>query len=240
LRTSESNATHLQVNRPLFDEFTTVLAAEEWDIALLQEAPPRWHGELCRRLGASGALVLTSRNWGAGVRARIANWNPDLIASNEGGSNQVLVRPPWRIAGTRRLTLTRRPERRAALWVRVERDGSPGLAVVNLHASADLPNAAAREVLRAAEWAADGPLLFGGDLNLRPASEPQVFSELEERFGLAPSTAPDAIDHLLARGLDVVEPPHQLPAERRELEADGRLRIRLSDHAIAAARFAVK
>ena len=238
---TESNATHVQVNRPLFDEFATVLEREEWDVALLQEAPPRWHEPLCSRLGVSGALALTSRNAAAAVRGRVAEWNPDLIASNEGGSNQILARPPWRIAESRRLTLARLPERRRALWVFLERDDAPALSILNLHASANRPHAAAREVLRAAEWSAEHQLLlFGGDLNLRPAAQPQVFHGLEESFGLAPPTAPDAIDHVLARGLEVLDPPRLVAAERRELDAAGGLRVRLSDHAFAAARFAMK
>ena len=61
-RVTERGATHAQVNRPLFEEFVRVLAGLEWDVALLQEAPPRWFRSLARRLGASGALGLTSRN----------------------------------------------------------------------------------------------------------------------------------------------------------------------------------
>ena len=37
LRTSERNATHMQVNRDLFAAFATILSATEWDVALLQE-----------------------------------------------------------------------------------------------------------------------------------------------------------------------------------------------------------
>ncbi len=56
---------------------------------------------------------------------------------------------------------------------------------------------------------------------------------------LAAPTAPDAIDHLLVRGLDVSERPRRLAAERRELtDADG-LRIRLSDHAPVSGAFAL-
>ena len=42
LRKTERNETHAQVNRPLLDEFGDVLDGLEWDLALLQEAPPRW------------------------------------------------------------------------------------------------------------------------------------------------------------------------------------------------------
>ena len=39
-----------------------------------------------------GHGVLTSRNWLAPLRTLLARSNPDLIASNEGGSNLTLVR----------------------------------------------------------------------------------------------------------------------------------------------------
>jgi endonuclease/exonuclease/phosphatase family metal-dependent hydrolase len=228
---------HPPAGRPLLDEFIDVLRREPWDIALLQEAPPRWFERLCSGAGASGAIALTSRNLGSALRGRIADWKPDLIKSNEGGSNQILVRPPWRIAETRRLTLARFPERRRLLWARVEHgDGAPPLAVANLHASSNRPRATARELRRAADWCgADERLVFGGDLNLRPAQDPATFAELRDRFGLAPPTGPTAIDHLLARGLEVVEPPQWLAAERREVAAA----IRLSDHALVTAVFAM-
>jgi endonuclease/exonuclease/phosphatase family metal-dependent hydrolase len=239
LRITEANATHAQVNRVLLREFTAILAREQWDIALLQEAPPRWLEPLCGSLGANGALALTSRNQAGALRARLADLNPDLIASNEGGSNQILVRPPWRIAATRRLTIARLPERRRLLWARLERDGAPPLAVANMHTSAKRPRRAAQELLRAAAWAGDERLLLGGDLNLRPAEDPETFELLERRFGLSQPTAPGAIDHLLARGLELVEPPELLQPERREVELPDGLRLRLSDHAIAAASFAM-
>jgi endonuclease/exonuclease/phosphatase family metal-dependent hydrolase len=217
--------------RPLLDEFVELLAREQWDVALLQEAPPRWAGQL----GASGAIALTSRNFGSALRARVAEWKPDLIKSNEGGSNQTLVRAPWRIAETRRLTLAHMPERRRVLWTRLEHEAGDQLAVANLHASANLPRKAARELLRAAEWCEGERLVFGGDFNVRPREDPGTYEQLANRFGLAAPTAPGAIDHLLVRGLDVVEPPRQLPVERREIPAG----IRLSDHAPVTAVLAM-
>ena len=62
LRVTERNATHVQVNRPLLDEFAGWLAGREWDVALLQEAPPLWFRELGGALAANGVRVLTSRN----------------------------------------------------------------------------------------------------------------------------------------------------------------------------------
>jgi endonuclease/exonuclease/phosphatase family metal-dependent hydrolase len=241
LGTTERNATHVQVNRPLLDEFVQVLDGFEWDAALLQEAPPRWFGELQRRTGSAGARVLTSRNVCPPLQNALADWNPDLIRSWEGGSNQILVREPGRIGEHRTLTLARWPERRRMHWTRIELAGGARLCVANLHASAGRPAQAAREVLRAAEaataWAGDLPLVFGGDLNVRPAGEPATFALLEERFGLREPTAPDAIDHLLVRGLETVERPRRLAAERRELNEPGGLRLRLSDHRPIAAEF---
>jgi endonuclease/exonuclease/phosphatase family metal-dependent hydrolase len=96
-------------------------------------------------------------------------------------------------------------------------------------------------VLRAAraatEWAGSAPLIFGGDLNLRPGEDPEIFTRLAEDFGLAsPTTGPKKIDHVLVRGLEVVAAPAQWPAERRELPLDGKA-LRLSDHAPVEARF---
>jgi endonuclease/exonuclease/phosphatase family metal-dependent hydrolase len=240
-RVTERNDTHVQVNRPLLDEFAQVLDGFEWDVALLQEAPPRWFHELQRRTRSAGARVLTSRTVCPPVQAVLADWNPDLIASWEGGSNQILVREPGRIGEHRTLTLTRRPERRRMHWTRVESAGGARLCVANLHASAGRPAQAAREVLTAAEtatrWSGGDPLVFGGDLNLRPAGEPETFALLEERFGLREPTAPDAIDHVLVRGLEIAEPPRRLGPERRELTEPGGLRLRLSDHRPIAARF---
>jgi endonuclease/exonuclease/phosphatase family metal-dependent hydrolase len=241
LRRTERNDTHVQVNRPLLEEFGRVLTGLEWDVALLQEAPPRWFGELRRRTGAAGGRTLTSRNVCRPLQGALADLNPDLIASWEGGSNQILVRGPGRILDHRELTLTRRPERRRMHWARLELPGGAELCAANLHASAGRPAQAAAEVLAAAEaaaaWSGELPLLFGGDLNLRPAAEPEPFALLRERFGLREPTAPDAIDHVLARGLGVAEPPRRLAPERSELTAPGGRRLRLSDHRLIAAKF---
>jgi endonuclease/exonuclease/phosphatase family metal-dependent hydrolase len=240
LRVTERNASHAQVNRPLLPEFALLLDRWEWDVALLQEAPPRWFRALARRTRSSAALVRTSRNLLPAVQWRLADLNPDLLASSDGGSNQILVRHPGRIAEARRMRLAERPERRRMIWARLELPEGR-VCVANLHASAGLPAAAAEELLRAArqalEWAAGDPLVLGGDFNLRPRRNPEAFAALSERFGLAEPTGPTAIDHLLARGLEVEERPRLLGAGERELTEPGGRRIRLSDHAPVAARF---
>jgi endonuclease/exonuclease/phosphatase family metal-dependent hydrolase len=243
-RVTERDATHVQVNRPLREEFAGSIADREWDVALLQEAPPLWFPHVGGRARANGVRVLTSRNVIPPLQRLAANLNPDLIASWEGGSNQLLVRAPGRILEHRKLTLTFRPEQRRMIWARVMLASGQTVCVANLHASAGLPDKASAEVVAAAahavEWSAGDPLVFGGDTNLRPARTPAVFAELRERFGLGDPTGPHAIDHLLARELDVIEPPRRLPPEERELPADGGRRLRLSDHAPVIARFEVR
>jgi endonuclease/exonuclease/phosphatase family metal-dependent hydrolase len=224
------------VNRPLLDEFAQVLDRLEWDIALLQEAPPLWHRELCRRTGSAGARVWTSRNWWPWLQRRLADWNPDLLKASEGGSNQILVRGPGRVLEHRRTSLAWWPERRRMHWVRL--DG--GVCVANLHASTGRGAKTVAEVLRAAqaavEWSGADPLVFGGDLNVSPNDDPAAFAALAQ-LGLGGPTAPDAIDHLLARGLRVAAPARRLAVEAREVEGVEGVRIRLSDHAPVLAEF---
>lgn len=254
LRIEQRNETHVQVNRDLGAEFAAMLAGAEWDVALLQECPPRFAAPLARACKAEAHRVLTSRNLLGALRAGAARLNPDLIASGEGGSNLTLVRNSLRcalsphdgekahrkggIVERRELTIHEgRPERRAMAFTRT----ASGLCIANLHATNDRPELASADVLRAAEaaveWAGDSPLLLGGDLNLRPGEDPYIFEELERRFGLAGATGPNAIDHLLSRGLDVVAPPAPWPPEDRELRIEDRA-LRLSDHAPIQAGFA--
>jgi endonuclease/exonuclease/phosphatase family metal-dependent hydrolase len=241
LRFEERNETHVQVNRDLTAEFARLLAGARWDVALLQECPPRFAEPLARACEAEWHRALTSRNSLGGLRALLARQNPDLIASGEGGSNLILVRVPGKLGGIaerREIAIhDGEPERRSMAFVRT----ASGVCVANLHATNDWPRLAEEDVLRAAraadEWAGSSPLVFGGDLNLRPGRQPRVFERLADEFGLAPTTAPDAIDHILCRGLEVLEPPTQWPPEKRELPFGGRA-LRLSDHAPVQATFA--
>jgi endonuclease/exonuclease/phosphatase family metal-dependent hydrolase len=240
LRVTERDSTHLQVNRDLGEEFAAVLAGAGWDVALLQECPPRFAAPLAAACGAEGHRVLTSRNSLGALRAAAARLNPDLIASNDGGSNLTLVRAAGGLGAIeerREVTIHQgRPERRAMALTRT----ASGLCLANLHASTNAPKLATEDVLLAAReataFAGTAPLIFGGDLNLRPRQAPEAFEQLAGLHDLRGVTGPDAIDHLLARGLDVVSPPAQWPAERREVKED-RLAIRLSDHAPVEAVF---
>ena len=241
LRLDERNETHVQVNRDLSREFATLLATTAWNVALLQEAPPRFAAPLARACEAESHRVLTSRNELGALRALLAKQNPDLMASGEGGSNLTLVRVPGKLGGIaerHELAIHEgEPERRAMAFTRT----ASGVCVANLHATNDRPELASEDVLKAArvarEWAGERPLLFGGDLNLRPAENPELFERLAGEFGIeGPPTGPRAIDHLLSRRLELRAEPVQLPPERRELPLEGRA-LRLSDHDIVEARF---
>jgi endonuclease/exonuclease/phosphatase family metal-dependent hydrolase len=241
LRVTERNETHLQVNRNLYPEFAATLAAADWDVALLQECPPRWRDPLARDCRAEAHRSLTARNSFGPLRALAARINPDLTASNEGGSNLTLVRPALGGIAERRELVIRDadPERRTMAFTRT----GAGPCIANLHASAGRANTArAEEELRRAaatalEWAAGAPLLLGGDLNLRPRHTP-IYGEIAERFALAAPTASDSLDHLLVHGLNVIERPAAWPPERRE-RAEGGRAIRLSDHAPVEGLFEV-
>lgn len=244
LRISERNSTHVQVNRDLVTGFAELIANWSWDVALLQECPPHWRDPLARACGAESMQSLTSRNSWTGARRLLARLNPDLIGSNEGGSNLLLIRGGvGSIADRRELVLTPgpRPERRTMALARL----ASGLCVAGLHASAGIGNRASarRQVMAAAEtaldWADGKPLVLGGDFNLRPR-ESDAFAELERRFGLSGITSPSSIDHILSSGLEILEAPRALaPAEREVPDRTG-LAIRLSDHAPVLARFSVR
>ncbi len=246
LRTTERGRSHAQVNTDLAAGFAATLAAAEWDVALLQECPPRWAERLATACGADPHLVPTSRNLpGLGrLQALLADWNPDLIASWEGGSNLTLVRRGGAISDRCSHRLASRPERRMMAFARLGGE----LCVANLHASADRRRAE-RELLEAAAvahgWADGTPLILGGDFNLRPATSRPVFDRLAADWGLRAPTGERVIDHLLVTGLTISETPVQWPAERREIAdptAAGRstapLPVRLSDHAPVEALFA--
>ncbi|HZB76340.1 MAG TPA: endonuclease/exonuclease/phosphatase family protein [Solirubrobacteraceae bacterium] len=200
--------------RPLAAEFAATLADWEWDVALLQEVPPWWPRPLGRACGASGRMVLTSRNAGLFARRAISARNPDLLAANGGGSNAMLVRG-HAIARHRTLELTRRPERRTMHGI--ELAGGLGW-VVNLHGSTyPFEQGQADQRLAhatALAWAGDAPLILGGDLNQTRPRHP----------GLA-HVAGHHVDHIFVRGWEAAGAAERLvTAPLSDHEA---LRVRL-------------
>jgi endonuclease/exonuclease/phosphatase family metal-dependent hydrolase len=187
--------------RSLREEFAAALAGWEWDVALLQEVPPWWAELLARRCAAVQRSALTSRNWLPPLQSRLAERFPDLLKSGGGGANTLLVR--GRVLDHRRLRVRWWPERRVVHAVRL----ADGVWVANLHATAHGSERAHGDVERARAaalgWAAAGPLVFGGDLNVR---RPQV-------PGLA-HVGSSHVDHLYARGLVGVDAAEVLQAGR--------------------------
>ena len=111
-------------------EFAALLAAWEWDAALLQEVPPWWAPVLARAADAERRTALTSRNVGLALRRAVAERWPDLVKSNGGGCNAILARTA--IAEHYAIQLRAWPERRVAQLGRL-RDGT---CLVNFHGSA--------------------------------------------------------------------------------------------------------
>lgn len=155
--------------RSLEREFCDMLAGWEWDVALLQEVPPWWPDALGRACGAQWRRALTSRNALLPVRRRLAEWRPDVIKSNGGGANAILVRGA--IAGSAAARVRVWPERRVAHGVALE----DGVWVANIHATTHPDERTQEDLARAAAalegWASSGaasspPLLLGGDLNI--------------------------------------------------------------------------
>lgn len=173
----------------LLAQFAAKLAEWEWDVALLQEAPPWWAQQLAHACGAEQRAALTSRNSLLALRRAVAERKPELIKSNGGGCNAILARVPISEHSTLRLRLW--PERRVAQLVRLH----DGTCVVNFHASTRRTRAEqelARLWEHALAWAGTAPLIVGGDLNLRDPRAPGA--EVEH-------VAAHEVDHLFARGL---------------------------------------
>lgn len=183
----------------LLGAFARRLAAEPWDVALLQEVPPWWPAPLGRACGASARMAPTSRNALLPARRALAVRTPDLIKANGGGANAILVRGRA-ITAHERVTLRSWPERRVAHAVRLA-DGSWW---GNLHAQVHSDTRARADLDRAAAaaqaWAGpDAPLLLGGDTNVR---DPRA-------AGLVVLGGHD-VDFLLARGWHAAGPVRAL------------------------------
>ena len=157
-------------------EFTGWFAGHEWDVALLQEAPPLWFAASGKRRRARRrGSHLAQRRAAAAAAGR--ELNPDLIASWEGGSNQLLVRAPGGSSsaathdphaagpsagdgvGARR---ARGRTRSHASRTSTRPPGCPQKAT---------PSCSQRRPPRS-KWSEGDPLVFGGDLNLRPGRAP--------------------------------------------------------------------
>ena len=195
--------------RDLRREFEQALAGWEWDVALLQEVPPWWPPALAAACDAEYRTALTSRNLGLALRRLVAERRPDVIKSNGGGANAILVRAGAGAIGEHRsLVLRLRPERRVCHAVAL----AGGTWCANLHAQVHSPERARADIERSAAatlaWAAGAPALLGGDFNVRAPRAP----------GFEPLGG-HGVDHALGHRLVAAGPP-ELPE-----------RGALSDHA---------
>lgn len=184
--------------RDLITEFGSALAGWEWDVALLQEVPPWWPPHLGAACGASARSARTSRNLGLPLRKCLAQKVPDLIKSNGGGANAILVRGQA-ITEHRSVVLRRRPERRVMHAVCLA-DGTwwgnlHAQVHSDAHAFADLERGGA--ALRA--WAGSAPTIYGGDTNVRPP----------HAAGFTVLGGHD-VDYVMARGWQRVGPVERL------------------------------
>jgi endonuclease/exonuclease/phosphatase family metal-dependent hydrolase len=174
--------------RDLYPAFSAALAAWEWDVALLQECPPWWPAQLAADDGAHEHHALTSRNALLPLRKWIAQRWPDLIKSNGGGCNAMLIKGPDAGEDHRFAVLRTHPERRIVHGVRL------GDAwVCNLHAQVWSEDQAQQDAATAAahvfEWAGDARVILGGDFNTR-APHPPGLTDLGGH----------KVDRILARG----------------------------------------
>jgi endonuclease/exonuclease/phosphatase family metal-dependent hydrolase len=189
--------------RDLLPAFAAALAGWDWDVALLQEVPPWWPPALALACDAQQRTALTSRNALLALRRLAAQRAPDLMKSNGGGANAILVRDAGGSIGSigehRRLLLRRWPERRVCHAVQL----AGGVWCANLHAQVHSAARAQADIERAAaavlSWAGGGPAILGGDFNVRAPAAP----------GFA-SLGGHGVDHILGRRLHAAGAP-ELP-----------------------------
>ena len=172
----------------LYPAFAASLSAWSWELALLQECPPWWPALLATDCDAHEAHVLTSRNLFLPARKLLARRWPDVIKSNGGGCNAILIRGDTEPGDHRFAVLRTRPERRVVHGIRL---GDTWIA--NVHAQvwseerAQLDAATATAHVFA--WAGDAPVVLGGDFNTR-APHPPGLTDLGGH----------KVDRVLARG----------------------------------------
>jgi endonuclease/exonuclease/phosphatase family metal-dependent hydrolase len=184
--------------RPLLREFADALAGWAWDVALLQECPPWWPAKLAADCDAHADHALTSRNRFLPLRRFLAERWPDIIKSNGGGSNAILIRGDTTPNDHRFAVLRTHPERRVVHGVRL---GDAWIA--NVHAQVWSEERAQADAAAAAAhvlaWAGDAPVVLGGDFNTRAPHPP----------GLT-DVGGHKVDRILARGWAAASPARTL------------------------------
>jgi len=184
--------------RDLYPAFAAALAPWAWDVALLQECPPWWPAQLAKDCDAHEHHALTSRNLCLPVRRLLAQRWPDIIKSNGGGCNAILIRGADGGSDHRFAVLRTHPERRVVHGVRL---GDTWIA--NVHAQVWSEERAQLDAATAAAhvfaWAGDARVVLGGDFNTREPQPPG----LNDLGG-------HKVDRVLARGWTAASPARTL------------------------------
>jgi endonuclease/exonuclease/phosphatase family metal-dependent hydrolase len=184
--------------RDLYGAFAEDFAAWAWDVALLQECPPWWPAQLARDCDAHEHHALTSRNLFLPIRKFLAQRWPDIIKSNGGGSNAILIRGSDPGTDHRFAVLRTHPERRVVHGVHL---GDTWIA--NVHAQVWSEERAQEDAATAAAhvlaWAGDARVILGGDFNTR-APHPPGLTDLGGH----------KVDRILARGWAAASPARTL------------------------------
>jgi endonuclease/exonuclease/phosphatase family metal-dependent hydrolase len=170
----------------LYDEFLAAISGWDWEILMLQECPPWWPRKFAAALNADYRAVRTSRNLGLPIRRALATRRPDLIKSNGGGCNAILVRGN-EIVTHRSKRIRYFPERRLMHGVKLD----SGLWICNLHLQGSVG-----ETAKAGDcgtrWAGtEEPIMLGGDFNL-PAPPLSEYDQIPGHRG---------VDQLFVRNL---------------------------------------
>ena len=223
-----------------------MLGGADWDVALLQECPPRWARGARRRAAAPRRTAsLTSRNSlapAAAARSRAAQPGPDRLLR---GRLEPDPRPRRQIDRAARARARPRAAARAAddgLHPALDGPATRSASPTCTPAPGRPARHAEREVLAAAERArasgpAATPLIFGGDLNLRPREHRRLRRARASASASRAPTAPGRRSTTCSRAGS-----RSSSAPRRGRRAargppSGGLAIRLSDHAPVQARF---
>ena len=256
------DGTHVHINRKWLPEMAAVIASRRPTIAALQEVPPLGVTILAEATGMRAVHALMPPLIGSTAwRGRLANRNPDLWQTHEGTANVLLIADDWEVvpggswtvrhnpAGfvcrqSRTVSLGRRevlhwllePRRLAA--ARLRHASGRTVTVVSMHCHNSLVwELIAREVRRVVPKVlervpADEPVLIAGDLNAAGREHPAIGAMLE--LGLDEPTVDELVlDHIFHRHLDVLEPPHTIATDVRELSITWKgahRRVLLSDH----------
>jgi endonuclease/exonuclease/phosphatase family metal-dependent hydrolase len=223
-------------------------------LVLLQELPVFALARLNMWTGYTSFGAVAARpRLPAELGGRVTDLRPALFRSAlEGQANAILVAPALAASDHAQLALNPRRfrrreaerlqlplgarakwawERRVVHAVRVAIPDGRTIVVANMHATNYRPDKrlADVELLRAAAFAdalarPDEPVVLGGDFNVTIVSSPTLRALSTSEWGF--SAAGPGVDHVLIRGLDLLEGERAWPPDRRR--ANGRL---LSDHA---------